>query len=108
MSGHTGEPGMVLHGPRPGDPRHFLLENRLRGDRTHRVAWWHLAPAKGTAWGEGVVSQTKQFFRGEELEQQEKETADGKSVAEVLERPRGSTSQGPWNYGHDHGSTDKG
>ena len=54
---------------------------------------WHLAPAKGAAGWEGAVSRTKQCSRGGEVEQQETETADAASVAEVLQRTRETMSQ---------------
>lgn len=114
-SRHTGEPGIVPPRASARRPEAFPSREHTTGGRSSQgqlgrewVTWWHLAAARGTAWREGEVSRTKQFFRGEELEEQGKETAEAVFVAELLPRTSRSASQGRWNYGHDHGPTNIG
>lgn len=90
-SRHTGEPGIVPPWALTRRPEAFpLREHTARGRSSQGqlgrewATWWHLAVARGMAWWEGAVSRTKQFFRGEGLEEQEKETAEAVFVAEVL------------------------
>ena len=70
MSGHTCEPGMGPPWALARRPEAFPLREHTVGERSSQekldsewAAWWHLAPAMGTAWREGAISQTKHCFR---------------------------------------------